>query len=145
MKQCPQCGSQAADDATSCPSCGSPLPPLSAPVTGAPSGEIPPQGLEQTVFTNEDRSLTNPKRNTLGIVGFILSLCAFVVAFIPGISTIMWFVWVVGFVVSFVGIFFNPKGLAIAGLVISLVVLVIFMAACSALFGVAAATGALAA
>ena len=117
-----------------------PVPGATSPTdtTGAytPSSDIPVQGLEQTVFTNEDRSGEYNNHNWVGIVGFIIAIVAACTSWFWGYG---WFVWLVGAVVSFVGVFFNPKGFAIAGLVISLVGLIILIAACSMVLGAAAA------
>lgn len=67
----------------------------------------------------------NPS-NGIGIAGFVLSVIAIFVGWIPFLG---WFVWLLGLVLSFIGIFKAPKGFAIAGLIISLIgiVLLIFL------------------
>lgn len=64
--------------------------------------------------------------NEIGIAGFVLSVIAIFVGWIPFLG---WFVWLLGLVLSFIGIFKAPKGFAIAGLIISLlgIVLLIFL------------------
>lgn len=64
--------------------------------------------------------------NGIGIAGFVLSVIAIFVGWIPFLG---WFVWFLGLILSFIGIFRAPKGFAIAGLIISLigVVLLIFL------------------
>ncbi|MCE3076837.1 hypothetical protein [Chryseobacterium gwangjuense] len=64
--------------------------------------------------------------NGIGIAGFVLSVIAIFIGWIPFLG---WFVWFLGLILSFIGIFRAPKGFAIAGLIISLigVVLLIFL------------------
>lgn len=57
-------------------------------------------------------------QNAMGITGFVLSLVALLFSWIPVFS---WVLWILGIVFSAIGIFRQPRGLAIAGLAISLV------------------------
>ena len=74
-----------------------------------------------TVIVNQ----MEKKSNGLGTAGFVLALCGILFSWIPGFS---WVLWALGFISSFVGIFRKPKGLAIAGLVISCLDLIILIA-----------------
>ena len=74
-----------------------------------------------TVIVNQ----MEKKSNGLGTAGFVLALCGMLFSWIPGFS---WVLWALGFIFSFVGIFRKPKGLAIAGLVISCLDLIILIA-----------------
>ena len=74
-----------------------------------------------TVIVNQ----TEKKSNGLGTAGFVLALCGILFSWIPGFN---WVLWALGFIFSFVGIFRKPKGLAIAGLVISCLDLIILIA-----------------
>ena len=56
--------------------------------------------------------------NGVGTAGFVLALIALFLGWVPVLG---WLSWFLGLVLSFAGIFKNPKGLAIAGLVISLI------------------------
>lgn len=60
--------------------------------------------------------------NTCGVVGFILSILAIVFCWIPVLSGIL---WLAGLILSIIGMGYRPKGLAIAGLIISVLVLII--------------------
>ena len=62
------------------------------------------------------------KKNGLGIAGFVVALVALVFCWVPIFN---WILWAVGLILSFIAIFKQPKGFAIAGLVISLVGLVL--------------------
>lgn len=69
----------------------------------------------------------SPKSNGIGTAGFVLALIAFFIGWIPIIGQIFgFFIWLLGLIFSFIGIFRKPKGLAIAGLVISLFWVIIF-------------------
>ena len=72
--------------------------------------------------------------NGVGIAGFVLALLGLFLGWIPIFG---WIIWLVGLVLSFVGVFGKPKGLAIAGLVISLATFVIVFLI---YFGIGAAT-----
>lgn len=72
--------------------------------------------------------------NGTGTAGFILALIALFLGWIPFIG---WILWLIGLILSFVGVFKKPNGLAISGLIISLigVILLIFLFAGLAIFG----------
>ena len=91
----------------------------------------PNQG--QTIIVNQQES----KSNGIGTAGFVLALIALFLGWIPILG---WILWILGLILSFVGIFKKPKGLAIAGLVISLLglILLIFIIAGLAAIGAAA-------
>ncbi len=62
-----------------------------------------------------------PRNNSLGIAGFVLALLGLLLSWIPVFG---WVLWVLGVVFSFIGVFKVPRGLAIAGLVISFIGLI---------------------
>lgn len=64
------------------------------------------------------------KTNGLGVAGFVLSLIALFTSWIPILG---WFVLFLGGLLSFIGLFRNPKGFAIAGFVISIVAFLIMV------------------
>lgn len=64
------------------------------------------------------------KKNGLGTAGFILALIAIFIGWIPIIG---WIVWLLGLILSAAGMSKKPKGLATAGLVISLIGVVILL------------------
>lgn len=59
-----------------------------------------------------------PKTNGIGTAGFIMSLIAVFLGWIPVLG---WILWLLGLVFSFVGLFKSPRGFAVAGFIISLV------------------------
>ena len=68
----------------------------------------------QTIIIRQEEKSTNG----IGTAGFVMSLIAIFLGWIPIIG---WIIWILGLVLSFAGIFKRPKGMAIAGLVISLI------------------------
>lgn len=60
------------------------------------------------------------KSNGLGTAGFILAVLSVFIGWIPLIG---WLVWILGAIFSFIGLFHQPRGLAIAGVIISLVLI----------------------
>lgn len=64
------------------------------------------------------------KSNGLGTAGFVLALLSIFLGWIPGVG---WILWILGFIFSFCGIFKSPRGLAITGLVLSLLGLLILI------------------
>ena len=73
--------------------------------------------VRQTIIIREE----SRKSNGLGPAGFVLALLALLGCWIPVLN---WILWLRGFIFSFIGIFKSPRGLAIAGLCISLVDLI---------------------
>lgn len=77
----------------------------------------------QTVIVNHVEKKSNP----LGVTGFVLALITLFLGWIPVLG---WILWILGLIFSFIGVFKTPKGLAIAGLVISLIdIIIIFVLA----------------
>lgn len=73
--------------------------------------------VHQTIIIREEPR----KSNGLGTAGFVLALLALLGCWVPVLN---WILWLLGFIFSFIGIFKSPRGLAIAGLCISLVDLI---------------------
>ena len=85
----------------------------------------------QTIIINQQEK----KSNGIGTAGFILALIALFFGWIPVLG---WIVWLLGLILSFVGVFNKPKGMAIAGLVISLIGIIFLLTVFGALLGAAA-------
>jgi hypothetical protein len=87
----------------------------------------------QTIIINQQKN----QSNGAGIAGFILALISLFIGWVPILG---WLFWFLGLVLSFIGIFRKPRGLAIAGLIISLLglILLLFIFAGLALLGGAA-------
>ena len=65
-----------------------------------------------------------PKKNGLGTAGFVLAIIALFLGWIPFLGWVMWFL---GLLFSFIGVFKAPRGLAIAGLIISLIGIILLI------------------
>lgn len=85
----------------------------------------------QTIIINQ----TEKKTNGIGTAGFILSLIAIFLGWIPVLG---WIIWLLGLILSFVGVFKEPKGLSIAGLVVSLIGIILLILVFGAILGSAA-------
>lgn len=84
----------------------------------------------QTVIIREQRY----KSNGLGTAGFILALLGLLLAWVPVLG---WILWLVGAILSVIGVFKSPRGLAITGIILSLITLglgALFVGAMSAIF-----------
>jgi hypothetical protein len=75
----------------------------------------------QTVIINQ----TERKSNGIGTAGFVLALIALFFGWIPVLG---WIIWLLGLIFSFIGVFKTPKGLSIAGLVISIIGVILLLA-----------------
>jgi hypothetical protein len=70
-------------------------------------------------------------KNGIGTAGFVLALIALCFCWVPVLD---WILWLLGLIFSFIGVFKQPKGLAIAGLAISLIVVIAIISIFGALF-----------
>ncbi|MCL2561561.1 MAG: hypothetical protein FWE10_04495 [Rikenellaceae bacterium] len=88
----------------------------------------------QTSIPNQTVIITQPNpSNGLGTAGFVCALIALVLCWVPVLG---WILWLVGLVLSCVGLSKRPKGLAIAGLVISLFVLLLLILVMGAMLAI---------
>ena len=71
----------------------------------------------QTIIINQ----VEKQSNGVGTAGFVLALIALFLSWVPGVG---WFMWLLGLILSFVGMFNKPRGLAITGFIISLIDLI---------------------
>lgn len=65
------------------------------------------------------------KGNGIGVAGFVLALLGLIFCWVPILD---WILWLLGLIFSIIGMFRPKKGLAIAGLVISLLFVILFFA-----------------
>lgn len=63
--------------------------------------------------------------NGIGTAGFVLALISLFFSWVPGIG---WIAWFLGFLLSFIGMFKSPRGLAITGFLISIIDLIVLIA-----------------
>ena len=100
------------------------------------TNENVPQGGQQIIINQ----VATKQSNGVGTAGFVLALVATFLGWVPVLG---WILWVLGLILSFVGVFKSPRGLAIAGLVISLICLILLVAVFGAILGGVAALGGL--
>ena len=77
-----------------------------------------------------------PQKNGMGTAGFVLALVGLIFSWVPVLG---WILWILGLIFSIIGVLRKPKGLAIAGLVISCLYLIVVVIILGAFFGTAAA------
>ncbi|MDR1340058.1 MAG: hypothetical protein LBK58_08420 [Prevotellaceae bacterium] len=77
------------------------------------------------VFIIQDK-----KSNGVGTAGFVLALIGLIFCWVPVID---WILWILGAILSLVGCFREPRGLAIAGVVISFIGIILIIAVIGAL------------
>lgn len=140
MPYCAECGTAIDEAALFCPECGTkvesrplsnntldnPTPTIEVPQQIMPNNNTVPQFNHSQPPMIVTQVVT--QSNRLGTAGFVCSILA-LVAFFMSISinparvatcvTIGGILWILGLIFSLIGVFRHPKGLAIAGLVIS--------------------------
>lgn len=84
------------------------------------TGQRSNQNSNQTVIFQQEPRQTNG----IGTAGFVLALLAIFLFWVPVLDFIL---WILGLIFSFVGVFRQPKGLAIAGLVLSFIVIILIL------------------
>lgn len=99
------------------------------------------QRTEQPTGANGQQTIiiqngNQPQSNGIGTAGFVLALIGIFLGWVPVLG---WIIWLLGLILSAVGVMRKPKGLAIAGLVISLIGLIILLSI-AGLFSAAVAT-----
>ena len=62
--------------------------------------------------------------NGMGVAGFVLSLMAMLLFWVPGLS---WILWLLGLLFSIIGVCRPNRGLSIAGLVISIITAILIV------------------
>ncbi len=75
-------------------------------------------------YGNHINVIVGAESNGLGTSGFVIALLGLILCWVPVLGQILWFL---GLLLSFIGIFKAPRGMAIAGLVISLIDIVIML------------------
>lgn len=75
--------------------------------------------------TNTTVVVNGPSSNSVGTAGLIFALLAWFFSWVPVLNVVF---WVLGVLLSFIGLFKSPRGLAITGLVVSFIGIIILMA-----------------
>ena len=88
----------------------------------------------QTIVINQMEN----KSNGSGVAGFVLALLGLIFSWIPVLN---WILWILGLIFSIIGVTKKPKGLAIAGLIISFIAIIISIVFIGAAFGALALMG----
>ena len=101
-KYCPYCGSLINAEAQTCMYCGE-------WVVSRPQAQPVQQFVQQPV---------RRKSNGIGTAGFVLALVGLVLCWLPIVDVILWFL---AFIFTIIGMFKRPRGLSIAGFIISLI------------------------
>ena len=145
---CKYCGTEVQPGIAFCPSCGKPQ----GNVPAQQNAQAPQQhmqqpaqqpyaaGVYQQPVANSSQTTSTTviveggRSNGLGTAGFVLAILAFFVCWIPVVDFVVWFL---GALFSFIGVFKRPRGLAIAGLIISFIGIIILITFFGALIGFA--------
>jgi hypothetical protein len=69
----------------------------------------------------------------VGTAGFVLALIGLVFSWAPVANWILWFL---GLLLSFIGLFKSPRGLAIAGFIISIIDLIVILVIVAAIVSI---------
>ena len=77
------------------------------------------QVVNQTIIVEQPK-----KKNGIGTAGFVLALIGAIFCWVPILG---WILWALGLLFSFIGVFKTPKGLSIAGLIVSCIALIILI------------------
>lgn len=115
--KCPECGAEISDKATACPKCGNPM-------AGVASVNVTANAQPAPVV-----NVVTSKSNGIAVAGLVLAILGLVLGWVPVLG---WVVWFLGLLFSFIGVFRAPRGCAIAGLILSLIdliVIVVFLGA----------------
>ena len=129
---CPNCGTAINPQSTFCPNCGQSVATQQPVPYPQPAAYYPPQYAYQQPYQQPQVVMMKSPTNGLGTTGFILALLAILVSWVPGLDVLM---WLLGLVFSAIGCFKQPRGLAVAGLVISLLDLIVLILAVGAVGG----------
>lgn len=141
---CKYCGKELQPGAAFCSSCGKPQ--------GNVSVQQPPVQMMQRpvaqpyivsayqqpqptapISTNNTTTVVveGGHSNSMGIAGFIIALLGLVFCWVPIVDLILWFL---GFIFSLIGLFKAPRGMAIAGIVLSLIIIFIIISIWGTIF-----------
>ena len=70
------------------------------------------------------------QKNGIGTAGFVLALIGLLLCWVPVLN---WILWILGVVFSIIGVFKKPKGLSIAGLIISFIGIIVILSVAAAI------------
>lgn len=131
--RCPYCGEQINSMARKCKHCGEWLD--NRPVSNAPIITPPIQNY-QTQPNPQPQVVVNnyvSRSNGAGCAGFGFALLGIFTSFIPIVNFLTPFIAGLGLLLSFIGLFFKPRGLAIIGFLLSILDIIIIISIAGAL------------
>ncbi len=116
---CPKCGTEVENDATFCPKCGHQLE-GSNTNTQAPEVHYPPQEImnQREIIIQQ----APPQSNGAGTAGFVFCLLSILLCWVPVLDVIL---LLLGIIFIAIGLGREPNGLAKAGCIIYLILIVI--------------------
>lgn len=94
-----------------------------------------PQRISKIIIVMAEQVIVK-KSNGMGVAGFVLALLGVIFIWVPALN---WILWLLGLIFSIIGVCRAPRGLAIAGLVLSAIYLIILFVVIGALFAAASA------
>lgn len=141
---CKYCGKELQHRAAFCSSCGKPqgsVPIQQPPIQMVQQPVVQPQVAyvyqqpQPVVAPNVSNTTTvvveGSNSNSIGIAGFIIALLGLVFCWVPLVNLILWFL---GLIFSLIGLFKSPRGMAIAGIVLSLIIIFIIISIWGTIF-----------
>lgn len=140
---CKYCGKELQPEAAFCSSCGKsqgkasiqqPVVQIMKQPVVQPYIATPYQQPQPVVAPNVSTTVIveGTHSNGLGTAGFIIALLGLIFCWVPVVDVIL---WLLGFVFSIIGMFKAPRGMAIAGLILSLIIIIIILIFASAIYG----------
>lgn len=120
---CSHCGKQVSDKAATCPHCNASLQaaqPQYQPQAAQQPFQQNTNATQQAVYVN----MSGKQSNGIGTTGLVFAILGLFLGVIPILG---WVIWFLGLLFSFIGMFKSPRGCAIAGFIISIIWLIVFV------------------
>jgi hypothetical protein len=122
MKHCIYCGAGMPDEAKFCGICGKPFSEDQTEQRTTAQQQAPVQ--EPVYHQQPTTIIVQQQTNGVGKAGFIFALLGLFLGWVPGLG---WIFWILGALLSFFGLFKAPRGIAVAGLIISFIDIIILL------------------